>query len=262
MRGTLSALGSKQRITPKGEPALFFPFGPQASNGLVLESPNIQTDLRHERLQPFLTGQNNVYAYLQVGGVISYLVVALQPNGLVHFLRDRASLATNSAISLDTVGKLKFFADLQDQLWPLVDASRAVALAEHTLLRYFSRTASQPSARSALPVAHLIEQYQGLLPIKQVADRMRLSPRRLEQLFATEVGLSPKNYSRVLRFRAVLRQLYYEPSPDWMRLVAQFHYTDQSHLIRDFHRFIGTSPGQLQREWADLDQLIYKSAFS
>jgi hypothetical protein len=51
---------------------------------------------------------------------------------------------------------------------------------------------------------------------------------------------------RFVRFKQVLYRLVKQPSKsvDWQGLVVEFGYHDQSHLIKDFGHFLGTTPGQ------------------
>ena len=78
--------------------------------------------------------------------------------------------------------------------------------------------------------------------IREVAHRVRLSPRRLIQAFRAEVGLPPKLYCRVRRFGAVLQALHPAGRVEWAAVAATCGYYDQAHLIRDFRAFAGGTP--------------------
>ena len=60
--------------------------------------------------------------------------------------------------------------------------------------------------------------------------------------FRDAVGLAPKRYARVQRFRRLLAALSATPRPAWAQLAIEHGYFDQSHLIRDFREFAGVSP--------------------
>jgi len=84
--------------------------------------------------------------------------------------------------------------------------------------------------------------------VRDIARRVGLSHRRFTQVFAAEVGLTPKLYSRIQRFqrvRALARQFLV---PDWAHLAVDCAYFDQSHLIRDFLAFSGLSPTEYLRQ--------------
>ncbi len=48
------------------------------------------------------------------------------------------------------------------------------------------------------------------------------------------------------------------PSANSMDVVAQFDFTDQSHLIRDFKQFAGQTPGQFFGANRLMDDLLHE----
>jgi AraC-like DNA-binding protein len=91
----------------------------------------------------------------------------------------------------------------------------------------------------------LIEACQGILPIKQLTQNMRLSKRALEYQFREQVGLSPKLYSRITRFNALFAVIKKEKASDWQELLFKYNYFDQAHLIKEFKCFSGNPPSRL-----------------
>lgn len=47
---------------------------------------------------------------------------------------------------------------------------------------------------------------------------------------------------RIERFHAVIREVQGRSDVDWARLAHRLHFTDQSHLAREFRHFAGVSP--------------------
>jgi AraC-like DNA-binding protein len=80
--------------------------------------------------------------------------------------------------------------------------------------------------------------------IADVAQRAGLSHRRFIEVFTAEVGMTPKLFSRVRRFRRTIDRVRLAGSLDWARLSLACGYCDQSHLIRDFLTFSGLSPSE------------------
>ncbi|UJR85245.1 helix-turn-helix domain-containing protein [Sandaracinus amylolyticus] len=87
----------------------------------------------------------------------------------------------------------------------------------------------------------LLERDDGTLRIATLADTVGLSPRQLERRFAEEVGIAPKALASVLRFRRALDAMTVG-SADYPSIARRCGYADQSHLVRDFTRFAGSSP--------------------
>ena len=78
--------------------------------------------------------------------------------------------------------------------------------------------------------------------IRDVARKIGISQRQFIQVFAQEVGLTPKLFCRLRRFQRAFLSLHCCPAPDWSQLVLDGGYSDQSHFIRDFRDFSGLQP--------------------
>jgi AraC-like DNA-binding protein len=78
--------------------------------------------------------------------------------------------------------------------------------------------------------------------IKTLANHWGWSPRTLERRFLNEVGLTPKMYQRVVRFRRAFQMLGQAGKGTWAQVAIRAGYYDQAHLIRDFRRLAGTPP--------------------
>ena len=90
----------------------------------------------------------------------------------------------------------------------------------------------------------------GFDPAARVAGLVResgYSHRAFIAMFRQEVGLPPKLYARVMRFRQVLERLEEEPSLDWAALAIEAGYSDQAHFSREFSEFAGVTPEQYRR---------------
>jgi AraC-like DNA-binding protein len=77
--------------------------------------------------------------------------------------------------------------------------------------------------------------------VAEVNRRTGLSPKRLSALFHEEIGLSPKAYWRVRRFRAALRDLE-RGAMRGSTLAYEHGYCDQAHFLREFRALAGSSP--------------------
>jgi AraC-like DNA-binding protein len=95
----------------------------------------------------------------------------------------------------------------------------------------------------------------GAVPIGAIADQVGWSHKHLITKFKQQIGLAPKTAARLVRLEQVTARLADRPGggprPDLSRLAAEAGYADQSHLTRDFHQFIGTTPAQLVKSFQD-----------
>jgi len=78
--------------------------------------------------------------------------------------------------------------------------------------------------------------------VREAAKYLGLSQRRFIQVFKTEVGMTPKLFSRIQRFQQTRTLIQQNPLPHWAALALDLGYFDQSHLIREFLEFSGLSP--------------------
>jgi len=78
--------------------------------------------------------------------------------------------------------------------------------------------------------------------VNSVIDQIGFSARHFGQLFRDRVGLTPKLFCRVQRWRQALYLLAGKERVDWIDLAQTCGYFDQSHLIHDFHTFAGCTP--------------------
>src|SRR5262249_3489380 len=77
----------------------------------------------------------------------------------------------------------------------------------------------------------------------EVAREGGLSRRRFSQLFDEQIGMTPKRYCRLIRFRHVVRQIVAGGPVDWADVALAGGYCDQAHLSNEFREFSGMSPG-------------------
>jgi methylphosphotriester-DNA--protein-cysteine methyltransferase len=77
-----------------------------------------------------------------------------------------------------------------------------------------------------------------------LSETLGVSARRLEQVFRTEVGLTPKAYQRLHRFRRALASVDRAADIGWAALALELGYYDQAHFIGDFHAHAGMTPSE------------------
>lgn len=87
--------------------------------------------------------------------------------------------------------------------------------------------------------------------VREAAARAEVSTRRLTDLFTAEVGIAPKQFHRVRRFRQALAHVEKPAPPRWSQVALECGYCDQSHLIRELVAFSGFSPMQLRARRSD-----------
>lgn len=80
--------------------------------------------------------------------------------------------------------------------------------------------------------------------------RTGLSVKTLERRFRHDIGLTPKELGRIIRFNKLYAYLTGAGTFDWRQAVEKFGYYDQAHLINDFRHFMSMPPGVLMSDLA------------
>lgn len=82
--------------------------------------------------------------------------------------------------------------------------------------------------------------------------------RQLERKFLKQVGMSPKQLSKVIRLQTALKLLLNQQSERLTDIAYESEYYDQAHFIKDFKDFTGTTPNQfLENDTMLLSSVIY-----
>lgn len=180
------------------------------------------------------------------------------PTGVTGVVQGRAG--TVLGVGLLPLGWAQFVgasaADFADRVWPLGDALgeradqifAALAAAEGDdaqvalLDEFFTDLAAAGG-----PPDELIVRIHDLLidpaigSVDALASALSISPRHLARLSLRQFGFPPKLLLRRQRFLRTLQELRTHPGEGWAGLIDTWYY-DQSHFVRDFHRFMGMSP--------------------
>jgi AraC-like DNA-binding protein len=96
-------------------------------------------------------------------------------------------------------------------------------------------------------IAAWIVRSRGQVPVERVADAAGVSRRHLARVFEETIGVSPKTYCELARFRSALACVRRGRELGWADVAAQCGYADQSHMIAEFRRFAGFTPDALLR---------------
>jgi AraC-like DNA-binding protein len=121
------------------------------------------------------------------------------------------------------------------------DATRTDLLA--AALRREARDAEHEAGRRAVERAmDLMARCEGRRALRDIAQEIGLGERRLQQLFAAHVGLSPRAWSRLSRLHGCLRALRRAPALPFSRVAIEHGYYDQSHLANEFRAITGLTP--------------------
>ncbi|MCY1016102.1 DUF6597 domain-containing transcriptional factor [Pyxidicoccus sp. MSG2] len=177
--------------------------------------------------------------------------VHFKPGGAHPFFGVPANAVAEQTVALDALWGASAHS-LRERLMETSSPLERVQLLEEYLLHRLRRSFEPgPALRASLEAF----EEPDLTSVAEVNRRTGLSPKRLLALFREEVGLSPKTFWRVRRFRAALRDLDLG-SLRGAALAAEHGYCDQAHFLREFRSLAGSSPREyLAARVADTDHV-------
>lgn len=198
----------------------------------------------------WISGMQQRWIVIEAQRAASMMVIRFRPGGAFAFMRHAASVFTNAVHPLDSV--INDRADsLRNRILEAATIAARFAATEAWLIEQcrgdfvLNRTAVHLAARLRQPRQRVAD----------LADNTGLSDRQVRNLFHQWIGLSPKSFARIERFRRLLRESGAVetadpsfgtdalPPSDWAGLAAASGYSDQSHLHHDFVAYAGMTPG-------------------
>lgn len=222
----------QEKIIPDGYPEIILHYADHYKINLngtwSLQTPDL------------LGGQISRYFYLENTGRSGMIGIKLFPTALRHLFGISMHTLTDSVVDLNSV--------LGHSLDGIGNAVRDAI--NHTEQIEVLNVVFSDAASKRAEVDHLIDrivesilQKQGLITISELTETFGVGERRLERLFREYVGLSPKFYSRIIRFNAIF-SLKQQGLDSWMDLVYETGFYDQSHFIKNFKEFTGEEPSE------------------
>jgi AraC-like DNA-binding protein len=205
----------KQKIIPDGFTEIIFHFG---------DHYKINFDGVWRKQGPrLLAGQIRKYFYLENSGKTDILGIKLKPSAITHLYEIPMKDKVDKVVNLSKKIKIKKI-EIDD-----ID-------------QYFNDLCKNyPSDHPVDKAVEMIFEKKGMISMADICSELGVGERYLQQLFAKYVGLSPKFFSRIVRFSYVFNVIK-ENKPDWADVVYQAGYYDQSHFIRNFKAFTGEDP--------------------
>jgi AraC-like DNA-binding protein len=189
-------------------------------------------------------GMRSEYIAIEPTAIQSVMGVVFRPGGARGFFSIPSSDFFNRVVPLDAVWGAQV-TQLQERLWAVTSGRGKLRVLETALLDVLQRRNEERFVLHA-SVQYALEAFRDVPRIRTVNDVAKdagLSRRRLSQLFGEQVGMTPKLYCRLIRFRKVVRQIAAGGPVDWADVASAGGYFDQAHLAHEFRDFSGLSPG-------------------
>ncbi|MCX6317602.1 MAG: helix-turn-helix domain-containing protein [Bacteroidetes bacterium] len=224
----------RQRIVPDGCMEMIFHYG-DLYQQYALEG------IAHLQPRSFVFGQITVPLEIAPTGITGIIAARFQPDGFCPFSAIPLTSMNDRAVALT-----ELFAEegsqLEEKVMQAQDNEERIQHIESFLCKKLQTEDSMNRvARSA--VQALLES-GGQHPIQELATQLQINRRQLERKFSKATGMSPKQYSKVLRLQTACKLIGKGTFQHLTALALEAGYYDQAHFIKDFREFTGVTPRQ------------------
>ncbi len=231
------------------QPKPSFPFPPLPEHCLyfypfdAMEVDYLSGNNKERQSSSIVVGPQTKRLTITMGYHHLVIKVGFQPGGLYRLLGIpmQALLCTESFEASELLGIE--INDVNEQLSEAASFAAMILIVEGFLLKKIKKVKQQLPIDSVLP---LLIREGGLINIDYLATSACLSSRQFERVFKDRIGLSPKFFSRLVRFANAWLLKEYSPTLSWLNIAHQCGYYDQMHLIRDFKEFTGANPSEIE----------------
>lgn len=87
-----------------------------------------------------------------------------------------------------------------------------------------------------------INRSKGSIHITELAEKLNYSERHLSRIFQDTMGMSPKTFSRIVRFQNVIETILTTSPHHMSDYFIDLGYSDQAHFQREFKQYAGMTP--------------------
>ena len=188
----------------------------------------------------YLYGQTLQPISLDVKGPYRYVVIQLYPFASKYLLNIDPKVLNDECfdlLQLHHIATKEYFSriqaarDLETKVDIILDFIKALIVT--------NQVREDDKIQQAI---NLILQKKGKIKIKDILSSLYITERTLERNFKAQVGLSPKQFAKIIQFQFSLSQLTQSKFDKLVDIGYDSGFTDQSHFIRAFKKYTGQTP--------------------
>ncbi len=210
----------------------------------------LQISNRKGEVRGFITGERNMQTLLRVDGfkrVCKEIHVKFRPGGFYRLFDIQEGELRNTYFETGEVlgqeGR-----ELEDRVNNCVSMAQRIEIVDKFFLRKIRVKQQERGINNTIAAVGLILKCQGKSRVWNILRELNIPKRTLERQFINHAGLTPKEFSRVVRFKGVLNRMLSVNTVDWCELAQAYGYYDQAHLIDEFKTATTFSPERFLQE--------------
>ncbi|RIA08658.1 AraC family transcriptional regulator [Flavobacteriaceae bacterium MAR_2010_72] len=199
--------------------------------------------------EAWFSGMHTEYLTISSDNESEMLVISFKSGGVFPFINQSVEAFNNSVVAANTVFGDEIL-DLRQRLINEIDPDNKIEMAK----KWLESRLNEVSFEGEI-IQHFVSQIQKSsenINLTELAKKSGYSQKQFIHLFKKYVGLTPKQFHRIVRFNEILNAIFNKERVDWAAFANEFGYYDQAHFIRDFQAFSGHNPKQYiddQGDW-------------
>ncbi|MFK7937527.1 MAG: helix-turn-helix domain-containing protein [Saprospiraceae bacterium] len=203
-------------------------------------------------VQSYLTGLYLPPHRVQLNTVFTEICINFTPRGYYYFFDIPLSeAAAQTDILRAAFGQEGVFAFEQI----LIESCRKTQL--FLLENFFLQHLKSPQSIDLQQIETLLSHHKNALSsVAELSLSTQLHLKKLYRLCKYYLGVSPKEYLQIARFRRTLNRLESRTEYSLTEIAYQMGYYDQSHFIKEIRGFTGQRPRHLVRNLLNVNDLL------
>jgi AraC-like DNA-binding protein len=205
-----------------------------------------------------LTGLHPDRSFMQYKGPVHLVGAVLRPGAAHLFVNDNLNHFESSNLDATLIFGNEIFL-ISEQLRELSNDKARHDLFERFMFESIMKRKNKNNLQKILCIVDQIDLHCGNIDINKLREDYIMSERTLRRQFTEFVGMSPKQYSTIIRVKS-FSKLFEQKRTIYTGLINDLGYTDHAHFNKEFNKVVGMSPtgyfGQLNKIGAEFIHLI------
>lgn len=200
--------------------------------------------------QSFVVAQMNNFIEIQPNGKTGMISVRFSAQGAYHFFGMPMKEIANGVVDLKLIWN-NLAKEIEERIVSCDDTNQRSEIIQHYLLIQLAKNGKVDTTLDHS--LSLIYSTQGQIRVGEIATKLGMSNRQLVRKFGNSIGLSPKEFARIIKFIGSLNYLKASRGDNLAEVAHTCGYYDQAHFIHDFKEYSGLTPLQ----FLTLDNVFY-----
>ena len=196
-----------------------------------------EPDKRAQMAASYVIGGRSKSVFTQSTGGLRLAGVKLDPRALRALIGMPLGELRDTTVACADLG-VRALSEVEERIASLRIVDQLASVFDQFFLRRMTEEVEETNTAS-----HLLERIRatrGSQSILQWAREHRVDPRTLERHFVAQMGMAPKQFARIERFKHSYHRLGTQHSGRARTYLEPYY--DESHFNREFRHFLGMSP--------------------